>query len=394
MFGSSKPQPQVQVQTSVQQVQEPPNARQELLLKQRQAEREGKLGTSETVQRVAAIREIERWIGKTMLKQEWEWYIAAHKLLAADKFLEYCAGLIGDYHAGDSKLTLLMLRSALRVTYSSNSALLHIATTGKAGSGKNDLIENVTELLPTDNVVSYSSITSKDLFYDLEEEVPGQKKKQVNPYHFARKIICITEIADSKGYSGLKAFAELNERTKATHKATRTLALQVKGTRAIWIASVTGVESNDADKDQVNRRFINTVIEPESDAKQRNKTRVVTDGLVTQKNITDDPRRPIALAGFYLLFASKVRMEPSKVEVVEMIADLNDALVTRGHSISQIKQLYALMECAAIERQFSRGYVRIEKTDVLEAWWMSGFCSEQEILLGDTWYHATPPKAE
>jgi hypothetical protein len=75
-----------------------------------------------------------------------------------------------------------------------------------------------------------------------------------------------------------------------------------------------------------------------------------------------------------------------------MIDDLNMMLADEGCSPSKIKQTYALMECAAVERQFKRGYVRIEAEDVLEGWDLSGFCADKEVLLGGDW--CKPTKVE
>lgn len=335
-----------------------------------------------------AVRDLKRLGIVNIDRHSKALYIEAYQLLAEGKFLQFCCELINDYHAGDTKLSQLMMRAALRVIFSSTSALLHVATTGKAGAGKNDLIENVIALMPEDHVVRYAAITSKNLWYELEETVPGQKKKVVNPYHFANKIICVTEIADSTGYSGLKGFAELNEQTVATYKATRALALEVKGTRALWIASVSGVKSDQEDKDQVNRRFINNVIESSSNEKQRAKIRAVTSSLINQTSISGDPRTQIARAGFELLFASMPLFEPPTNEVAQMVEDLVTMLDDEGYSPSRWKQLYALAECAAVERQFQRGYCRVERQDLIEAWWLTGFALNKDALLNGEWCKA------
>lgn len=332
---------------------------------------------------IDAVHELMQMGIDIVSKEALDEYIEALRILRSGDFLDYCAAIVNTYHAGDLKLTRLMLRSALRPQFSSNSALLHIATTGHAGAGKNDLIENVTAVLPEGAVVPYGTITSKNLFYELEERVNG--KKVVNPYHFNKKIVSITEIADSTGFSGLKAFAELNERTNATHKATRTLALQVKGTRAMWIASVTGVQSSQEDQDQVNRRFINNIIEPDTDEKTHDKIVAVTDQLVNQTNITDDARTKIARRGFELLFANTPHFEHTANDVAQMVEDINTMLDKYGESPSAWKQVYALAECAAYEKEFHRGYVRVEKEDLLEAWYLSGFCQDKEVLLGGEW---------
>lgn len=250
-----------------------------------------------------------------------------------DQFLQYCTKLVNDYHAGDQKLTQLLLRGALRASYSSTSALLHFATTGGTGSGKNDLINNVTALLPSINVVMYSSVTSKVLYYAMRAQVPGTKKMVTNSDHFKNKIIVVTEIADSVGFSALKAFAELDEFSPFAHSTTigsKEVDLTVTGPRALWITSVLSVQD-----DQVQRRFIHSQIAPEDELKRNEKIDVVTAGLVNQRDIKTDPRLPICKAGFDLLFRSKPQPEPPAQEVVEMVTDLNTMLTKEGCSVSQ-----------------------------------------------------------
>lgn len=337
----------------------------------------------------AAVKAIQRMGIQTVNREEKEQYLEAHALLVSGKFLEYCVDLVKDYHTGDTKLLQLMLRGGLRVIFSSNSALLHIAITGKAGSGKNDLAENVIVLLPEDNVVRYAAITSKNLWYELLEDRPGEKKQVMNPYHFHQKIITVTEFSDANGFSGTKGMAELNERTEATYKATRTLALRVVGPRALWVSSVSGVHSsNKDDKSQVDRRFINNSIDEDTEQKRRDKIRTVTHRVVNQQNITDDPRITIARAGFELLFASDPEFEPMSNDVAQMMEDLFTMLDTKGFDPSQWTQISALAECAAVERQFQRGYVRVEAQDLIEAWYLSGYGIKQEALLNGEWKKA------
>lgn len=324
-------------------------------------------------------------------EREIKWYAEALKLLIGDSFLDYCANLVNDYHAGDTKLTKLLLRGAIRASYSSKSALLHFACTGATGSGKNDLVSNVMAILPTKHVVMYSSITPKVLYYAMRVPVAGTKEMVTNPDHYRNKIICVTEIADSKGFDALKAFAEVDEYSEFTHSATiggKGADLTVRGPRSLVITSVTGVMGKKVETDQVNRRFIQSEIEAETKQKQREKVDVVTSALVNQSSISNDPRLQVAKAGYILLFASGAAPEPPAQEVVEMIADLNLVLERKGCSMTQLKQVYALMECGAVERQCQRGYIRVEKQDVIEGWWLSGFHTDQDALLNGEWVKA------
>ena len=333
--------------------------------------------------RQTAIREIERLVGTSLNRYEVMIYREAYRQLVDGEFMRRCASLVNEYHAGDCKLIQLFLNSGLRASYSSKSALLHLATIGGSGSGKNDIIANVTTLLPTENVVMYSSITSKVLYYSMRVPVKGTKQMTTNPLHFLNKIIVVTEIADSKEFSSLKAFAELDEYSSFTHSTTigqKEADLTVKGPRCLWITSV--LEAGD---EQVYRRFLHNTIEPDDERKRNSKIAAVTGNLLSQHGIKDDPRARIAQAGFHLLFAAPSRVEQPNEDVALTISELNEVLSTAGYNISQIKQLYALMECRAVSKQFERGYVRIELSDVQEGWWLSGFEIEKEMLLAGQW---------
>jgi hypothetical protein len=338
----------------------------------------------------AAIREIERLVGTSLNRHEAMVYREAYRLLIEGQFHAYCSHTIGEYHAGDCNLRQLLLRGALRASFSSKSALLHFAMTGATGSGKNDLIENMAKILPVKNVVMYSSITPQVLYYEMRLPFPGVKNGwTMNPDHFKNCIICITEIADSKAFTALKAFAELNEFSSYTHKATsgqRSLDLTVRGPRSVWVSSVMGIKD-----DQANRRFIHNEMDEQNLARREARVQTITDSLLSQTNLADDPRMRICRAGFDLLFASNPKFEQPTTDVAAVISDLNVLLDRTDHSPSQFKQLYALIECGAALRQFERGYCRIEMQDVCEGWFLSGFETEKELLLGGQWVKPVDP---
>ena len=188
--------------------------------------------------------------------------------------------------------------------------------------------------------------------------VPGVKNGwTMNPDHFKNCIICITEIADSKAFTALKAFAELNEFSSYTHKATsgqKSMNLTVKGPRAVWVSSVLGIKD-----DQANRRFIHSTIDEDNRERREARVRIITDTLTSQTSLGDDPRKLICRAGFDLLFSAEPRFEAPKTDVTAVISDMNVLLDRKGYSPSQFKQLYALIECGAALRQFQRGYCRM-----------------------------------
>jgi hypothetical protein len=225
--------------------------------------------------------------------------------------------------------------------------------------------------------------------------VPNEKKKWVtDPDHFKNHIICITEVADAKQYTALKAFAELNEFSTYSHKkasGNSSVDLSVRGPRGIWISSVLGVGGNESDMGQVNRRFIHAKMDEENEARREARVGIITDTLLSQTSLKEDPRKLICRAGYDLLFAAKGKFERPTNEVGAVISDLNVLLDRKDYSPSQFKQLYALIECGAALRQYQRHYCKIELQDVLEGWYLSGFETDREMLLGGKWLHPIDP---
>ena len=333
---------------------------------------------------------IQELVGRPVGKYEMMISVEAYRLLIQNKFLSYCSNLVGEYHANDCRLRQVLLRGALRASYSSRSGLLHFATTGDSGSGKNDLINNITALLPDQHKILYASITPKALYYAMRVPEANGKSYLMNPDTFRNKIICVTEIRDSKQYDALKAFAELDEASSFTHMTTsgqKNLDLTVRGPRAFWITSVLPVGDG-----QVRRRFIHNEIEASTADGHRSKMATVTAGLLGQQTIFDDYRMRVAKAGYTLLFSTPARYKGDYIErpaerVALMIADLNESIGAFDNQIepTQIKQLFALIECCAVEKQFARGYCRIEEEDVREGWWLSGFDCDKKLLLNGEW---------
>jgi hypothetical protein len=344
--------------------------------------------TPTTTQFAAQTRkQLHEQLGKQLSDQEINIYLAAWDRLTQPGWLPYCKELVERYHSGDEKLTATLLRGALRPSYSSTSALLHFACTGVSGSGKNDLIANLAAMLPTERLVLFSSITPTVLYYSLREGERGNYT--MNPDKYRNKLIVVTEIADSTGWTALKAFAELDENTDFVHSTTigsKNADLTVRGPRGVWITSVHAVGD-----EQVHRRFIHSEIETENDETRANKVKVVTDNLLSQGSINSDPRAAIVRAGFQLLYSSEPKFEPVSPQTTELIRGLMTALGEKGYSVTQLKQLYSLAECAAVEKQFWRGACRIVKEDVLEAWYLIGFEDDHEIEVGGGWLRPLDP---
>ena len=295
-------------------------------------------------------------------------------LLMDGMFLPYCTDLITSYHAGDEDLTMLLLRSGIRAAYSSNSGLFHVSCTGESGSGKNDLMAQLAALIPAKNLASYSSISPKALYLATRKVGVGADGKQFNyvdSFSFLNKIIMVTEIADSKAYDALKAFAETDEQadfTHATGSGQMNLELTVTGPRALWITSVTGPKD-----DQVNRRFVHARITKQTQTARMDKLDLMFDNTVGDRHITTDPRTPLAQAMFRHMFidngygAVKLQSSPETNRKYKRVVH---ALGEAGYNTTAVKQFMTLCECGAFEKRFQRTYIRIEMEDIREAFYL------------------------
>jgi energy-coupling factor transporter ATP-binding protein EcfA2 len=313
-------------------------------------------------------------------------YHEAMRWLRDGVFLERCSQTVADYHAGDDLLTAKLLRGALRPMYSTQAALLHFAFTGASGSGKSDLVSTVSALLPEENVISYTSITPKDLWYSMREKVNGVYV--MDPEKYRNKLIIVKEINDSKKFDAIKAFAELDEfkvEKHATASGAGEVSLEVYGPRALWITSVKSVGD-----DQVRRRFLNSVID-NSEENQQRKAQIITKNILNQTRVEDDPRTFAAQAGFRVLCNNEPVFTTIPNDAAELIECLNLALVERGYQPTQLKQLYSLAECAAVEKQFARDVCQVQTEDVLEAWYLLGFEDDHEIQVGGQWLEPLNP---
>lgn len=336
---------------------------------------------------VQTRKELYRQLGDQIQDWQKEDYLKAWDELQAGIFLQNNHRLVQEYHAGDDLLTVELLRGALRTVYSSKAALLHFAFTGVSGSGKSDLIATVSALLPSEMVVPYTSITPKDLYYSLREKTSSGYV--MNPDKYRNKLITITEINDSKDWMAVKAFAEMDEYRTEKHATTlggKSVELEIRGPRALWITSVKAVGD-----EQIRRRFINSEITSNSDEDRQRKAETITRNILNQATVDDDPRTRIAQAGYNLLYASQPEFTPVDNETAVLLEGLILALAENGYSPTQLKQLYSLAECAAVEKQFARGICQVQTEDVLEAWYLLGFEGDHEIEVGGQWLEPLSP---
>jgi len=306
----------------------------------------------------------------------------------ANGFLNHAVNLVSEYHALDTNLIALFCRAAMRTSYSSDSALFHISTTGASGSGKNDIISKVIPLLPALNVVTFSSITPRVLYYSTHTD------GIVDPYKYKNKVLAITEINDSKDFFALKAFAETDEHSMFTHATTsgaKNLPLSVVGPRAVWIASVDGPPD-----DQVQRRFFHVKITADNKESRQIKADLVLDNLLAHKTIETDDRIWAIKAAYEYMFekGQSATFEPMNNATESLLREVAKQLVVDGFKTTAIKQFITLTEVASFEKSCVRGYNRMEIEDVLEAWFFLQLYNPHivpEVRIGTEIYEPISP---
>jgi hypothetical protein len=143
--------------------------------------------------------------------------------------------------------------------------------------------------------------------------------------------------------------------------------------------------------EQIRRRFINSEITSNGDEDRKRKAETITRNILNQTTVDDDPRARIAQAGYNLLFASQPEFTPVDNETAVLVEGLILALAEKSYSPTQLKQLYSMAECAAVEKQFARGVCQVQTEDVLEAWYLLGFEDDHEIDVGGQWLEPLSP---
>ena len=318
--------------------------------------------------------ELESIIRGHVPEEEVNNYLQAYRLLKQghNAFLRHCVDTVKDYHALDDELIKLMLRSALRPSFSSNSALLHVDCTGPSGAGKNDVVNKVLRLIPDSNYIVFTSTSPTAVYYStLRRKVDkkGAFTIESDPYCYRNKIIAITEVADSAGFTALKALAEIDEKQIQKHCSTvngTALTMEITGPRCVWTTSVNGV-----DDDQVKRRFIHVSVSQDTEANKLKKIGLITQNLLDQADIESDERTAVAQAGFSILFGGEaIEFYQIDPKAARLIQTLNRKFILSGYSTTSINQFFSLCECAAVEKRFYRSYCRIEIADVCEAWFL------------------------
>ncbi len=333
----------------------------------------------------AVIKAIEWALDRKLNDVELAAYTKAFQYLHSESgvFLTYCARLVFDYHALDRELTQTALLSTTRAMYSSPSTgLLHIDLTGASGAGKNDLVNRVTALMPSEYLELFSSVSPTALQYKTIKRTYDRTGKAIETYSdkdtFRNKVICITEVADAAGFSALKALAETDEQYQYTHMATVAgvaIEMTITGPRCVIITSVEGV--ND---EQVKRRFIHGSVSDDTLDNKERKIDLMERLQREHKDIHDDPRLPIAQAGLDLIFSTHgVIFERVDDETWGLIQELDALFIGAGYGLTNIKQFFALCECIALWKRFNRGYTRVEIDDVLEAWYLLASIERETI---------------
>jgi hypothetical protein len=303
-------------------------------------------------------------VDRPVLKTDVSAFRQANELLKQGEFITYCVKLINDYHAGDSELAALLMRSTLRVGFSSTSALLHYSASGKSGGGKSDLLGAIAALLPTSRCIMFTSVTPQGLFSATQVEQGG--RQVVNPLKFSGKVVIINELNDAKAWNSLKAYGEMSEFSKEIHLTTSgsstSKELTLQGARCVLCASVNPVKD-----DQVRRRFIPICIQKETDWLKAKKATLASANELAERSIENDDRTKTARAGFELLLNVKDQWHETSDEVKARIEELSLFFSSNDLSISRIKQFVTLCQVWAVEKRFERGFLGITLDDVEES---------------------------
>jgi hypothetical protein len=303
-------------------------------------------------------------VDRPVLRTDLEAFRVASRMLKKSEFISYCVKLINDYHAGDSELAALLMRSTLRVGYSSTSALLHYSATGVSGGGKSDLLSSIAALLPEKRVIRFTSVTPQGLFSATQSEQAG--KLVVNPLKFSGKVVIINELNDAKAWNSLKAYGEMNEYSKEIHLTTSgsssSKELTLQGARCVLCASV-----NPVPDDQVRRRFIEVSVQKETEWLKAQKATLASSNTLENRSIENDPRCKTARAGFEMLLNVKGTWHVTSQEVKDRIHELSLVLSSKGLDVTRVKQFVTLCQCSAVEKRFQRGYLAITLEDVEES---------------------------
>ncbi|MGZ4929321.1 MAG: hypothetical protein ACXV76_13795, partial [Halobacteriota archaeon] len=255
----------------------------------------------------ATIEIVEKYLGKRISERHEQAYLTAWRYLHTgdNAFFKYCLGIVFDYHALDVELAQTLLLGMTRARYSSTSALVHFDCTGASGAGKNDLVNRIVALIPEIYLDLYSSVSPTALQYETlvtQEDGKGRTWRRTNKERYKGKIIVVTEVADSAGFTALKALAETEEGAEFTHMATvngGAVRMTIAGPRCVITTSVEGV--NDA---QVKRRFIHTSVSDDSEDNVLDKLSIAQEIVFEEKDIRDDPRTAVAQAGIDLVFTT------------------------------------------------------------------------------------------
>lgn len=302
-------------------------------------------------------------------------------LRSPNAVIQLARSVLDEYHEGEYALKTLLLRGpVMRCKFHSLSALLHLDITGHSRGGKDSLISRLVALLPESMVFHFASTSAKAPYYLTLEPVCDDEKNpsKVTSYEsdarfYEGKLVIISEVADAAGYTALKALAEEDEYSTRTHLTIvngYATTFSVYGPRSLIVMSVKGI--NDSETREALNRMIQGPISEKELANERRKVKRALRSLRYGKDVRTDYRTPIVRAALALLFGFgfSVKFEPPSDEVAELAEEIGLALTEHGFNLTQIKQMYALAECAAFQKRFYRGnpkVCRVEAEDVLEA---------------------------
>ena len=306
-------------------------------------------------------------IGRPVLGDEGKLFNHALTLLEKGRFLDFACEIVSDFHAGDVDAVRLLLISVLRIGFSAPSVgLLHYKIGGLSGVGKSDLLNTVLALLPVRRVRMFNSVSAKVLYY-ASVDATGKS----NPKYYTGTVVAVQEANESgtsagRGYDAIKAIGEQSE-AEVVHSVTMGLKareLKIGGPRCLLLSAVTALRDQ-----QAANRLISLDLKPETEGARIAKARMQAANGMNGTSIETDLRRPIAQAGFELLFSDPTPFTEPSDEVRARVTELSEHIALNATGTTRrVRQYVALVFCEAALETFARGERRLELADVEAAY--------------------------
>ena len=298
---------------------------------------------------LSLVDSAERPLGHSLREVE-EYYKDGLRLLlnAPNDVIALAHEILGTYHDGEATLKTLALRSHFRAHYNSTASLIHLDITGLSRGGKDKFTSRFLALLIASSFRQYSTVSSKSFYYatmvkerDAKGKVIGQHQ---DPNFYAGKVIVVSEIADTGGYTALKAAAEEDQYSKRVHLTVNpsgdSAEYSLQGPRQVIVLSVRGI--TETDTNEIKNRFMQAPIEQRDDASTLKRNKQLLVNLKRGTDVRDDPRTPIVMAALEILYYNglNVVFEAPSGEAAALLDNLLELFTTTGFNATQIGQFY------------------------------------------------------